>query len=73
MHPVEGVRGKVPGFRREWDSARLPMQSPICIRPIEITICGLRPVLGPMALEDFLCTQSFAPEESSTKSRRATF
>jgi hypothetical protein len=72
MHPVERVRGMVPGFRREWVSARLPMQSPICIRPIEHTICVLRPVQGLMALEDLLCTQSFAPEASSIELHPAT-
>jgi hypothetical protein len=73
MHPIEGVRGMSPGFPRYCGSARLPMQSPICIRPIEHTIRVSRPVQGPMALEDLLCTQSFVPEASSTESRRATF
>jgi large subunit ribosomal protein L21 len=43
MHPVERVRGMVPGFRRKWVSARLPMQSPSVSAPIEHTICVLRP------------------------------
>ena len=67
------VRGMMPGSPLESACVRPASRCSFqfCIRPIEHTIRVC--VLGSMALEDLLCTQSFAPEASSIASRPATF